>query len=97
MPTVKVPLPPPLSTIREVREALGVSQALLSRVTGVSPSTISRIEAGTLTPGYDTATTIFLALSHLSGSKKALRAGDEDGLIQSFQATLPELLRGVTP
>ena len=96
MPSVKVPTIPPLSSIREAREGLGVSQALLSRVTGIGPSTISRIENGTLTPGYDTAATIFLALNHLAANRKALRdPTGEDDIIAGFRATLPALLKEV--
>lgn len=89
------PSVPPLSSIRITREKLGVSQALLARVTGINASTISRIENATLTPGYDTAATIFLALRHLAKRRGLDRPGAEEEATETFQAELPALLKEV--
>ena len=53
---------PPLSSIRKMRRKLGWTQKELAKRSGVSQSTIAKIERGRMVPSYDTAVKIFTAL-----------------------------------
>ena len=66
---------PPLSSIREMRRKLGWTQKELAKRSGVSQSTIAKIEKGKLTPSYEVAVKIFRALYQEEG-RKGIRAED---------------------
>ncbi len=53
---------PPLSTIRDRRKKLGWTQKMLASKSGVSQSTIAKIENGRLVPSYEIARKLFEAL-----------------------------------
>ncbi len=53
---------PPLSTIRDRRKKLGWTQKMLASKSGVSQSTIAKIENGRLVPNYEIARKLFEAL-----------------------------------
>jgi DNA-binding XRE family transcriptional regulator len=62
---VKKPLPPATafaSRLKALREARGLTQVQLSEASGVSQATISRVEAGRLEPGWETAVRLADAL-----------------------------------
>lgn len=51
-----------LSKIKQMRQRLGLTQAQLSHLTGISQSTITKIERGKLDPSYNIAKKIFQTL-----------------------------------
>jgi predicted transcriptional regulator len=56
---------PPASEIRKLRKNLDITQTELARESGVSQSTIAKIERGTISASYDTVTAIFEALEKM--------------------------------
>ncbi len=62
---------PSLQEIRELRTKLGLTQAKLARLAGVSQSLIAKIEGGRLQPSYETATRIFSVLFEVVERKSA--------------------------
>lgn len=59
-------MPSEIKDIKFVRKKLGLTQAQLAGLSGVSQSLIAKIEAGSLDPTYSNATKIFSALDSFS-------------------------------
>lgn len=57
---------PELQVLKQVREDLGLSQSELSRRTGVSQQTISRLENGKCDPSYSKVRTLVAFLIFLT-------------------------------
>ncbi|MFH1235280.1 MAG: CBS domain-containing protein [Candidatus Diapherotrites archaeon] len=66
---------PDISEIRALRKRLGITQAELARMSGVSQSLIAKIEGSQTVPGYEKARKLFEALEKI-GKKKEARAAD---------------------
>lgn len=56
---------PPATEIRKMRKNLDVTQTELSEATGVSQSTIAKIERGRISASYDTVVSLFEALERM--------------------------------
>jgi predicted transcriptional regulator len=56
---------PPTSEIRKLRKNLDITQTELSKGSGVSQSTIAKIERGTISASYDTVVALFEALDRM--------------------------------
>ncbi len=67
---------PPLSVIREKRRLLGWTQKELANRSGVSQSTIAKIERGEMIPSYEIAQKIFTALEEGARNEKRKMARD---------------------
>lgn len=67
---------PPVSDIKKRRKALDMTQADLSHASGVSQSTIAKIEGGRMSPSYETAVRLFEALDAAQGGERTLTAAD---------------------
>jgi len=68
---------PPTSDIRKQRKALDVTQTELSHESGVSQSTIAKIERGRISASYDTIVTLFETLERMQeNSRKDAIASD---------------------
>ncbi len=65
---------PSLSTIKDRRKKLGWTQKMLASQSGVSQSTIAKIERGTLIPSYEIARRIFEALDYGEYEKESHKA-----------------------
>ena len=50
---------PPLSDIKKMRKAQGMTQSQLAEHSGVSQSTIAKIESGSISPSYETVVRLF--------------------------------------
>ena len=61
---------PELQVLKQLREDLGLSQSELSRETGISQQTISRLENGKCDPGYSKVRKIVAFLLSLNQEKK---------------------------
>lgn len=68
---------PPISDIKKTRKYLDVTQAELARASGVSQSTIAKIEGGKASASYETAVRLFEALDAMrDGRRTDVRAAD---------------------
>ncbi len=68
---------PPASDIKRMRKALDVTQVELATASGISQSTIAKIERGTTSASYDTVVKLFEALESLKQTeRKTLTAAD---------------------
>lgn len=66
-----------LNQIKQIRQQLGITQSQLSKLTGISQSTITKIERGKLEPSYSIAKKIFETLEkQLQLKQKTATAGD---------------------
>lgn len=67
---------PPVSDIKKMRKSLDVTQAALAKESGISQSTIAKIEGGRMSASYETIVKLFEALESISagegGDLKAL-------------------------
>jgi predicted transcriptional regulator len=68
---------PPESDIKKIRRALDISQAELSAASGVSQSTIAKIENGKISAGYRTIVSLFEALEKFSKTNGSDRTAAE--------------------
>ena len=59
---------PPATEIRKRRKALDITQNELSQMSGVSQSTIAKIENGRISASYDTVVTLFETLDEMKQS-----------------------------
>lgn len=75
-----------LQEIKHIRRKLGITQAKLAEMSGVSQSLIAKIESGKVDPGYTRALKIFTSLDQYSanGGRKA-----EDVMVEDL-ITIPE-------
>lgn len=64
-----------LSDIKRLRKMLGVTQAGLAKLSGVSQSLIAKIESGKVDPSYMKAKRIFEVLEHLQ-RREAIRVSE---------------------
>ena len=68
---------PPATDIRKIRTAMDVTQAELAASSGVSQSTIAKIERGKISASYDTVVALFEALDAMKQEVgKGLTAAD---------------------
>ncbi len=68
---------PPMSSIREMRKTLDVTQTELAHRSGISQSTIAKIESGKSNANYDTVVNLFETLESMRHDlKKDLTAAD---------------------
>lgn len=67
---------PRISSIKQIRQKLGITQKKLATMTGVSTSMINQIESGRSQPSYETAKRIFDSLANLEGKSSSHKAGD---------------------
>lgn len=66
---------PPASDVRRMRKALDITQAELAAESGISQSTIAKIERNRISASYSTVVTLFEALDEMAkGHRKDLRA-----------------------
>lgn len=81
-----------LKDIKRLRKMLGITQAELARLTGVSQSLIAKIEAGKVDPGYTKAKRIFEALESLQKkrSRKVSEIMTKDVISIDENATVSE-------
>ncbi len=63
---------PPITDIKRIRKSLDITQSELARESGVSQSTIAKIENGRISASYDTVVSLFIALDSMKSRK-----GDE--------------------
>ena len=61
---------PPASDIRRVRKSLDVTQTELAKASGISQSTIAKIEGGKTSASYETVVRLFEALDSLKQSER---------------------------
>ena len=57
---------PPASDIRRMRKAMDVTQTELAKQSGVSQSTIAKIERGRISASYDTVVKLFETLDEMA-------------------------------
>ena len=69
---------PPTSDIRRIRKSLDVTQTALAAQSGVSQSTIAKIERGRISASYETVVKLFTALDDLAahGPRRDLTAAE---------------------
>jgi predicted transcriptional regulator len=68
---------PPASDIHRIRKSLDVTQVELSNASGISQSTIAKIEAGKISASYDTVVKLFETLDMIKHrERKDLTAAD---------------------
>ena len=68
---------PPASDIRRMRKAMDVTQTELAKQSGVSQSTIAKIERGRISASYDTVVKLFETLDEMAkGGKHDVTAAD---------------------
>lgn len=68
---------PPESEIKQLRKSMDITQAELARLSGVSQSTIAKLERGSIRGSYEAVTRIFASLQEESRRRsKASRATD---------------------
>ena len=68
---------PSESEIKRLRKSLDITQLELARLSGVSQSTIAKLERGGIKGSYETVTKIFIALQEVARKRsKASKAGD---------------------
>ena len=68
---------PPASDIKRIRKSLDITQTELAAASGVSQSTIAKIERGRMSASYDTVVKLFETLDGMRrGEKKDLTAAD---------------------
>lgn len=68
---------PPASDIRRIRKSLDITQTELANASGVSQSTIAKIELGTTSASYETVVKLFETLEGLKqGERRDLTAAD---------------------
>jgi predicted transcriptional regulator len=68
---------PPASDIRRMRKAMDVTQTELSKQSGVSQSTIAKIERGRISASYETVVKLFETLDDMAkGGKHDVTAAD---------------------
>lgn len=80
---------PPVSDIKRIRKSLDITQTELARESGVSQSTIAKIEGGRTSASYETVVRLFEALDALkSGNGSTLKASDvASGDVVSVRST----------
>lgn len=68
---------PPASDIRRLRKSLDITQAELSKASGISQSTIAKIERGNISAGYETVVILFETMDNMrQKSMKDIKAID---------------------
>lgn len=68
---------PPASDIKRIRKSLDITQMELAAASGISQSTIAKIERGTISAGYDTVVRLFETLETMKAdSRRELTAAD---------------------
>ena len=68
---------PPASDIKRIRKSIDVTQMELASSSGISQSTIAKIERGTISASYDTVVRLFETLESMKAdSRKEMTAGD---------------------
>lgn len=68
---------PPASDIKRIRKSLDITQTELAAASGVSQSTIAKIERGRMSASYDTVVKLFETLDGMRrDEKKDLTAAD---------------------
>ena len=68
---------PPASDIRRIRKALDITQTELAKESGVSQSTIAKIEKDRISASYETVVKLFETLDEMAkNSKHDLTAAD---------------------
>lgn len=68
---------PPATDIRRMRKALDITQTDLARESGVSQSTIAKIERDRISASYDTVVKLFETLNEMAkGERRDLTASD---------------------
>ncbi len=68
---------PPTSDIKRIRKSLDVTQTELASVSGVSQSTIAKIESGTTSASYETVVKLFKSLEGMKQTEgRMLTAAD---------------------
>jgi predicted transcriptional regulator len=68
---------PPETEIKRMRKSLDITQSDLARMSGVSQSTIAKLERGNIKGSYEAVTKIFTSLQNVSRERsKASRAVD---------------------
>ncbi|MDR3205927.1 MAG: CBS domain-containing protein [Candidatus Methanoplasma sp.] len=68
---------PPASDVRKMRKSLDITQTELARESGVSQSTIAKIERGRISASYDTVVTLFETLDRIhNNNRKDATAAD---------------------
>lgn len=66
---------PPASDIRRMRKALDITQAELAQESGISQSTIAKIERNRISASYNTVIALFETLDNMArGHRKIARA-----------------------
>jgi len=68
---------PEVTEIKRMRKALDITQMELSRLTGVSQSTIAKLESGSINGSYDTVARIFEALEDEANRRRAGKKASE--------------------
>ncbi len=61
---------PPVSDIKRMRKSLDITQIELAKASGVSQSTIAKIERGRTSASYETVVTLFETLESIKQSEK---------------------------
>ncbi len=86
---------PVLASIRARRKRLGISQSEFSRLTGISQSMLTRIERGSVMPGYNKAVGIFERLTELEhkDQKVASDIMNRDLIILKGSDTVGKVMR----
>lgn len=68
---------PRASELKRIRKSLDITQVSLARESGVSQSTIAKIEGGRISASYETVVQLFETLDRIgSGRKSEVMAGD---------------------
>ena len=82
---------PDITDLKKAREAVGLTQKQLEKLSGISQSIISKVEQGLRIPRYDTAVRLFTAISDYmeSQTKDDTRKASEimTKRVKSFQVT----------
>ncbi|MFT0898075.1 CBS domain-containing protein [Candidatus Methanoprimaticola sp. MG2] len=81
---------PPISEIKRLRKSLDITQASLAKESGVSQSTIAKIEGGRMSASYGTVVKLFEALDRIKSGQandaKAIDFASQD--VVSVESTM---------
>ena len=89
---------PPVSDIKRIRKSLDITQTELAAASGVSQSTIAKIERNKMSASYETVVKLFETLEGMrKNEKRDLTAADVSVFCEGMAMMLSCCLRNVRP
>jgi predicted transcriptional regulator len=87
---------PQEAEIKRLRKSLDITQSELARLSGVSQSTIAKIERGSINGSYETVTKIFTSLQDESLKRSKVRRASDLSTKQIVGVQATELVKAAT-